>query len=107
MTKQEMIDAIYKEIADKTKNPWYRIFSTEEFIYSNIRIWDVLDWWHKKSMAIPLKSNNILSAEEEMKKLNNKSFRVVKQILQIYREYRKPLEGQWDECIEYIYNIIK
>ena len=45
-------------------------------------------------MAIPLKSNNILSAEEEMKKLNNKSFRVVKQILQIYREYRKPLEGQ-------------
>lgn len=136
MNKQEKIDKIYKEIANKelsfgckykfhndiiktvTRQNWimkHQIIENIVYIWEfpvkiikwhPVMIGDALDWWYKKSMSVPMKSKSIFMAEVEFKKLNNLSFKVVKEILKLYKEFRKPIEEQPEKCIDYIFNLL-
>ena len=96
MTKEEMIEAIYKEVGNYKPNTLYSIieYSTENdtdtYLWSNnylpVLIWDVLDWVFEIVWIRAL--------------IMNKS-------LQLWEKKRLPIEEQNIECIEYIFNLIE
>jgi len=121
MTKKEKLTAIYEKIANKKLTRWciisihqipdtwngfydpnYEIskedrieddviyvneyceddFCIDEVTWHPVMIWDVLDWILK---------NNIAKIDFEKQR----------------KELRKPIDNQSDECIDYVYNLIK
>jgi hypothetical protein len=82
LTKEEMIKVIYEEIAEQ-----YEIYQWPDnppvIDFKLVMIWDVLDWIEKWNFF-----DKIV-------------------ILQLWKEKRKPIEKQSEECIEYFYNLIK
>ena len=117
MTREEQIKAIYEKIADKTlsfgcvtqhTNPrnwdtfrhtfiwddrairnWQvygcSCFEDDKIIWHPVMIWDVLDYYRGESWV----NVGVLT------------------ILEKWNYKRKPIEEQSDECIEFIYNLIK
>ena len=113
MTKEKKIKAIYENIADKTlsfgckimndfgifvlntDNEWYLFYNynwkkvlynreLDKIIWHPVMIWDVLDYI-----------------------CNFKSIWILENILEDRNYYKKPIEEQSDECIDYVYNLIK
>lgn len=137
MTKKEMISKIYENIADKTLSfgcnvnfkilnqdwtiYWFDFnkiiveeFEKDNFIYYKtsdwleynddeiyeiiwhpVMIWDVLDYIEKN-----------IETEDVIEIMNTKCHRQSMTIF-YFKEKRKPIEEQLDDCIEYIYNLIK
>ena len=139
MNKQDKIDKIYKEIANKELNFWCRVIdNNEEYI-----IWvderpyqEGWDWWEVDIdveiikghpvligdvlRALEEKWFKVLTEEEIWKKEYekpwipywiskenlNQIFRVWK-LYWIWKDKRLPIEDQSEECIDYVYNLIK
>ena len=122
-TRAEKIKAIYKKIADKNLSFWckierqwnyYTVIEWRHFIYEKtwkyikttsqsieelscesiwhpVMIWDVLDFciWNKELNSKRLMWQNTIFW-----------------LLNRWKEKRKPIEEQSEECIDYIYNLI-
>ena len=116
MNREERIKAIYEKIADKTLSFGCRMYSedydyyfyTDEYqreysecdniIWHPIMLWDVLEymWDIAKIKAFKF-------PEEELIDIKKLAFEIM-----LYWQFkRKPIEAQSDECIEFVYNIIK
>lgn len=61
-------------------------------------IWDVLDWIHK------LYEEDVKRDEYMAEEYNE---RITIHLLNIWEEKRKPIDDQSDECIDFIYSLIK
>ena len=124
MTKEEMLSAIYNEMADKTLSEWCIVFNKvswtndivwniyitfddklieprfdrlmekDEYkiIWHPVRIGDVLDWFDKNNPEHLWWWNWVINGEIIVREWNN---------------LRLPIDEQSDECIEFIYNLIK
>lgn len=128
ITKEKMLEVIYEKIADKTlsfgckveieydqdhhcysdyvnidKNTYWKqdeygsdIEKAEDYeidkdrtIWHPVLIWDVLDY-----------------KDYDIKSWNDDDWDLIKNIIYFWKEKRKPIENQSEECIEYIYNLI-
>ena len=118
MEKEIMIKAIYEKIADKTlsfgcvysyySNEWNLLYDTiidticnewiVDIIWHSVMIWDVLDYIDSIEFNHP---NGFI-------KWNQEKYPIIIDTLFTDWDYkRKPIEEQSEECIEYIYNLIK
>lgn len=112
MTKEKKIKAIYENIADKTlsfgcyiwsisycdidywfyKYKYYEnlnwISNTDYIVWHPVMIWDVLDFYSKKLWTFQLYNNTTMD------------------LLEVWKEKRKPLEMQNDDCIDYVFNLL-
>jgi len=90
MTKAEMIEIIYKNISRKEENCWYDWNQWPFVVEFPVMIWDVLDYilWYW----------NLLISE-------NKD-RILK-LMDIWKNKKLSIDEQNEECIIYIYNLIK
>lgn len=80
MTREEKIQAIYEEVAD-----WiYDSYSEDETIFP-VMIWDCLDWINENT---PDNENRNM-------------------IFNYWQKLRLPIEEQSEECIWFVYNLIK
>ena len=118
MNREEQIKAIYEKVADKTlsfgcvtqhTNPrnwdtfrhtfiwddrairnWQvygcSCFEDDEIIWHPVMIWDCLSYFNQRTIWVDY---------------------TTKDILYFWWAKRKPIEEQSDECIEFIYNLIK
>ena len=69
-------------------------FSNDEFIiWHPVMIWDVLDYWE--------------NLEENKNYWWYYQYEVIKDIIEFWKEKRKPIEEQSDDTIEFIFNLIK
>ena len=129
MTREEQIKAIYEKIADKTLSfgckiimrdreyifisewnkkieniKWNLYLNTEakyildficpdKIIWHPVMIWDVLDYWE--------------NLEENKNYWWYYQYEVIKDIIEFWKEKRKPIEEQSDDTIEFIFNLIK
>ena len=92
MDKQQMIDAIYKKVET---TDIYRWFWNDDF-RPVVMIWDVIDW---RDIKMPVVQSERILAEWRMVKTK---------ICDAYRtKKRKPIEDQSDECISFIFSLIK
>ena len=83
MTREEQIKAIYEKIWP-TRFGWNKYW---EFDF--VMIWDVLDYIEKNIKLNQIKIHNI--------KVDNDN---------LWKEKRKPIEEQSDDCINYIFDLI-
>jgi len=95
MTKEQKIKAINEQIGKKTKNLWYKVFSIEKFIYSQVFIWDVLHYW--KSLWF-VDENWI---KERIIDSLDCAF-----IFEYWKYLDQPIEKQTEECINFIHNML-
>lgn len=112
MDKQEMIDKIYKTIwwqkeilyrCNRVREAWDMGTMTEddfEKVEENIMIWDILDWIIKKEKSF-FENNYPIEQICSLLEGNWKDESI------IWKKLREPIENQSEECIEYVYNIIK
>ena len=136
MTKQEKINYIYEKIADKTlsfgcKVSWYKrywrlacnpsyvddceelVFIHEDWvietytkwsntdfkiIWHQVMIWDVLDYIEKKKYKSDTEIFGFRNFWYSEKQID---------ILLEWKNKRTSIENQSDDCIDYIYNLIK
>ena len=83
MTRQEMLDEIYDKI----------VFDWKPFLFNKWwHIGDVLDWYDKNNPAHLWWWNWEINGEI---------------IVRMWYKLRHPIEEQSDECIEFVYNLIK
>ena len=94
MNREQKIEAIYDKVADKILNPLFNVTSTKKHIYSQVRIWDVLDYLEKDVSWINYSTDKTLLMVTIVWLLNR------------WKEKRKPLEEQSDETIDYLFNLI-
>ncbi len=80
MERLEMIDKIYEVIADG----YYDSYSDDDTIFP-VMIWDVLDY---------IEINRLVDED------------IIWAILNKWKEKRKPIEIQSNNCVEYIFNLI-
>lgn len=121
MTKEEMLSSIYDEMADKTLSdgckyitdiykctirysdvvqPDNMLYSKENddfyridtIIWHPVRIGDVLDWFDKNNPEHLWWWNWVINGEIIVREWNN---------------LRLPIDEQSDECIDYVYSLIK
>lgn len=91
MNREEQIKSIYEEIAERINFDWLDWQSLVTRDLAPVMIWDVLDFLKHNSKWIEYK-------EYDKKRID---------ILDEWDFLLKPIEEQSDECIEYIYNLIK
>lgn len=101
MTREEKISQIYEVM-------WENSYTIECYnscwcvMEVPVMIWDVLDWMYgNKKECDPVYIKSVTRWPNEMVG-NNREF-----LITIWGEYRKPIEDQTDECIDFIYNLIK
>lgn len=118
MTREEKLNAIYKEIADKELSSWcVIILNTQDALGRNYRytisrgderpedeikaiIWhpvmigDVLDWIDNKM--------GVSNHEYEEFVINEVNMAIL-----LWLEYLKPIDEQSDDCVNFIYSLIK
>ena len=87
-TKDLMLNTIYSTIMYPDYNRWHtmRIWCC--------MIWDVLDWIRHKDLDL-------------IRQYNWSDSRTKLVIIWDMEKYRMPIEDQSEECIEFIYNLIK
>ena len=125
MTREEKIQAIYKEMANKELTPWcyvrieppyngygtflYRLRGDEskegikEIIWHPIMIWDVIAYLRKDY-------DTFVEWKPEWDTRhywNGKYYKaLLDKIIYTWELFRKPIEDQSDECIDYVYSLI-
>lgn len=85
MNKEEQINFIYEEIAERINFDWLDWQSLVTWDLSPVFIWDVLDYIDRKTFREFLYSH----------------------LIEMWEEKRGPIEEQSDECVEFVYSIIK
>lgn len=132
-TKEEMIKAIYEKVADKTLSFWCKIQEFYEWknythiiiniVNKNEKYYYIRyeDWiwnfnklttkiiWHPVmfgDMVNYFEINNIKLYNEYFHNIVHFEW-VLENLSKIWKEKRKPIEEQSDECIKYFYNLIK
>ena len=128
MNRQEKIDAIYKEIANKELSFWCKFLVKKEMSWWHI----TFEEWFIFTLIKSRKYEKILYANEKFWwPLNFTNFEfenfkilghpvMIWDVLEslywdvrfsdfawIWKELRLPIEKQSDECIDFIYNLIK
>ena len=117
MTKQEMIKAIYNKIADKNLSFWCRLL-TNKWIRKVVSVnnSNIINEKHyrndKQNIIIiwhPVMIGDVFNYIEKENIQTTKLCDTYQwaDILEIWKEKRKPINEQNIECIEYIYNLIK
>jgi len=115
MKQQEMIDKIYEVIADKTLNFWCRLKDTfrEYYVWDEGRIYNIGgDWFQSgdieddsidemKIIWHPVMIWDILNY------LVNSQPHIPRKLLKVWKELHKKIDEQSEECITFIYNLIK
>lgn len=124
MTREEKISAIYKEMANKELTPWccvevkaqneygdftYRLSRWDERPTSEIKeiighpvmIGDVLR--QIRLLAGYALDNDLIKKSDFGNVIAHHNYRIT----QIWEDFREPIEDQSDECIDFIYSLIK
>jgi len=130
MTREDKIKAIYEKIADKTLSFWCKIRNKDLFCWNNkslyyistrydwiitttmnecldhitwhpVMIWDVLDY------ITNIEEETLILKYDINRYWNEWNKWIVEEIYVIWNNLRKPIEEQSEECINYIYNLIK
>lgn len=123
MIREEKIAKIYEVIADKTLSFWCKYFhkrynedktesetilcryttennslkANDKIIWHPVMIWDVLDWIEVNNISKKL----FIDMPEWM------TFNSPVNVIDFHwREKRKPIENQSDECIDYIFTLL-
>lgn len=131
--KEEMIKAIYEKVADKTLSFWCKIQEFYEWknythiiiniVNKNEKYYYIRyeDWiwnfnklttkiiWHPVmfgDMVNYFEINNIKLYNEYFHNIVHFEW-VLEKFTKLWKEKRKPIEEQSDDCIEEIYNLIK
>lgn len=124
MTKQEMIDKIYEVIADKTLSfgcmvkSYYdlRIETISDKFWKKFILLETLsDYWNKEDLLDsfyiiwhPVMIWDVLDWGFENESLYNEKYDFwIWEIFGFWKEKRKPIDNQSEECITFIYNLIK
>jgi len=81
---------VYKDIDRNPKEKEYKI------IWHPVMIWDVLDWIDKEHKLF-------FTYKEENSPLTLWADKVVN----LWKDKRKPIDDQSEECIDFIYNLIQ
>lgn len=76
----------------------FPIYYIEKIIWHPVMIWDVLDLIHK------LYEEDVKRDEYMAEEYNE---RITIHLLNIWKDKRKPIDHQTDECIDFIYSLIK
>lgn len=124
MNRLEKIEAIYKEIANKELSLWCRVIYRSIFggPFGNKKEWIIVskEIDEDNSYNVLLIKENFISSE------NEKDLDIIwhpimiwdvlesfywdirfSDLAWIWKELREPIEEQSDECIDFIYNLIK
>ena len=134
MTREEKIEVIYKEMANKELTPWccvevkaqneygdftYRLCrgderpTTEikEIIGHPVMIGDVIDWIEKKDFDVNKKIPWFWFEDEKEIDDESKLFLIqdyyTNKIIAFWDKKRESIETQSDECIDYVYSLIQ
>lgn len=84
-----------KELINNTSHI-YRDIDWYKIIWHPVMIWDVFQWF-QDNKSLEYLNNDIMNTRDK-----------IRQYLPAYWENkRKPIEDQSEECIEYIYNLLK
>ena len=117
MTREEKLEAIYKEMANKELTPWCCVeikaqnecgdftyclsrwderptTEIKEIIWHPVMIGDVLDWIDNKM--------GVSNHEYEEFVINEVNMAIL-----LWLEYLKPIDEQSDDCVNFIYSLIK
>lgn len=132
MTREQKLEAIYKEMANKKLKLWCKcknhnwenvIFIRQNKTWSYLSIreneeFTVSLWytpeiiWHPVMIGDVLRQIRLLAGYALDNNLIKKSdfWNVIAQhnyrITQIWEDFREPIEDQSDECIDYVYSLI-
>lgn len=129
MTREEKIRAIYKEIANKEITLGCKIFIEGEkwVIVDEDKYWEWIatlrgDWWVTREkpeyefevVGHPVMIGDVIdwielywSGYAQDLRFSKERKRKIDIILLQWDKKRKPIEEQSDECIDFIYNLIK
>ena len=119
MTKEEMLNAIYDEMADETLSDGCTVRTSDWIIRtiwtastSTIRSWDTIyfGWcwcceesdevWRYTTIWHPVLIGDVIEY------IRLKNIWDINPITDEWDYPRLPIEEQWDECIEFVYNLI-
>ena len=126
MTREEKIEAIYKEMANKKLKLWCKCKSHNWenviFIRKN-RGWEYLFlrknkefmiplWYSPKIIWHPVMIGDVLDWIDKKIWISNHEYEefVINEVnmaILLWGEYPKPIEEQSDECIDYVYSLIQ
>ena len=110
MTREEKLEAIYKEMANKELTPWccvevkaqneygdftYRLCRGDERPTTEIK--EII--WH------PVMLGTIFEWYSSSKWFINSQF--INKLIDKWTGYDKPIDDQSDECIDYVYSLIQ
>lgn len=136
MTREEKIEAIYKEMANKEKTMWckYLVYKKNEpdEIVEAIEEWvnftlffgendyamspsevDYYEYYNiKEVIGHPVMIGDVLNWIDKKMGVSNcedEEFVVEETNISVllWREYLNPIEDQSDECVDYVYNLIQ
>lgn len=101
-SRQEMIEEIYKKIAERNIKKINDQIA--KITCKPVMIWDVIDWIEKNSESYkPIIGEKFFMTWVWKKK----KIKILSECcLFFWKEKRKPIEEQSDECIEFVYNLI-
>jgi len=131
MNKQDKIDTIYEKISDKTLSFWCSIF-IQNYITSVVIIWDnrwftLVEWTEYTDFLWQTWTSTQTFKEKHIKKIiwhpvfiwvlleyHDKecdwylmnSWEVF-ELFELWKNKKLPIEEQSDDCIDYVYNLIK
>ena len=115
MTKEEMLSAIYDEMADETLSEWCIVFN--KVSWTNDIVWNIYITVDDK--LIEPRFDRIMEKDEYkiiwhpvligdvIEYIRLKNIWDINPITDEWDYPRLPIEEQWDECIEFVYNLIK
>ena len=116
ITKEEKIKAIYKNIADKTKNFWckierqwnyYIVIEWRHFIYE--KTWKYLKTTSQSIEELSCESIwHPVMIWDVLDYISKKTFRefLYNYLIENWKEKRKPIEEQSSDCIDYVFNLL-
>lgn len=122
LSREEKIKSIYEIIADRyiVHKEWCQAFSNDcwkkteswKYICSYCQRW----WWQEREEEkyksvllwnVIQYANIVVSENSEEEDYTDEIEQVEKDILWYYMFYTKPIEEQTDDCIDYVYSLLK
>lgn len=109
-----MIDAIYKEIANKELSFWCKFLDDlwKEYFYDN----HIPKWLCRKIIGHPVMIGDVIKyIKSSVQKTDNKiqtmfnesdNNKIILWVISLYTQLNKPIQDQSEECIAYIYSLL-